>query len=108
MGSGSESCAGLLRMQELCIESYALAHGLEIVGRTFQIGNGFTIESPILEDFNRAVENREVDILLLPKLSRLGCNIWVIAQYWHMLCEHGVRIFTAVGGEVKIASARTL
>ena len=89
-------------MQELCVESYASAHDLEIVGRTLDIGNGLTAERPILEDFNQAVEDQEVDILLLPKLSRLGRNTWAVAQYWHMLQEHGVRICTAEGGEVKM------
>ena len=99
--NSGESSAGMLRMQELCVESYASAHDLEIDGRTLDIGNGLTAESSILEDFNQAVEDQKVDILLLPKLSRLGRNSWAIAQYWHMLCEHGVRICTAVGGEVK-------
>jgi len=32
-----ESSTGLLRMQELCMESYAAEHDLEVVGRTFDI-----------------------------------------------------------------------
>ena len=49
--NSGESSAGMLRMQELCVESYASAHDLEIVGRTLDIGNGLTEESSILEGF---------------------------------------------------------
>ena len=94
-----ESSAGMLRMQELCMNSYASAHDLEIVGRTFDIGSGLTTACPVLEDFNQAVEDQKVDILLLPKLSHLGCNTWAVAQYCYTLHEHGVRICTVVDGD---------
>jgi len=64
--------------------------------------SGLTMEHPSLSDFSKAVEDQKVDVLLLTKLSRLGHDIWVVAQYWYMLREHSVRVFTAVGDEVSM------
>lgn len=92
--------ADILLTQKRGLEAYAQEHGLEIVGRSGDEGDGPLSELPGLLRFTTAMERKKVDILLLFSLSCLGRDPDEVAQYWRFLREHNVRLCTVTEGEV--------
>ncbi len=102
VGHSGESSAGVLKMQEISMESYAAHNGLTITARTFDVGSGVTMDRPSLHKIKRAATGRKIDVLLLFDLSRLGRDMEQVRQYWRFLRENNVRICTATEGEVNL------
>ena len=97
-----------LAAQRHSLDAYAKEHSLEIVGFSNDIGSGRTIDRPGLRDFHAAAENGEVNILLVHSLSRLCRDSYKIIEYWHLLRDLGVSIYTADCGEVDLRLEHTI
>lgn len=97
--SGANS-AGLLNMQRRCLESYAKEHDLQIVGFSSDIGNGLTLNRSGLMALHAIAECRQVDVLLIHNLDRLGRDSDKIVPYLRFLLNHGVHVHTAANGEI--------
>jgi len=103
VGHSGESSAGVLKMQEISIESYAVQNGLTITTRTFDVGNGLTVDRPSLCEIKQAAIAGKIDVLLLFNLSRLGRDMGQIMQCWQFFRENNVRICTVMEGEVDLS-----
>lgn len=90
--ASKENSSGALRTQANKLKCYAKRHNLEIVGGSSDIGNGLTLDRPGLLEFHAAVEDGNVDVLLLLSMSRLGRDVEDVFQYCLLLQERGVRI----------------
>jgi len=88
-----------LKHQRNWLADYAKKHELEIVGSSGDIGNGWALNRPGLREFQTAMKDGKVDVLLLFNLSRLGRNLDEVIQYWQTLREHSVRLCTVTEGE---------
>ena len=100
--NGTDS-AEILAAQRLSLDAYAKEHGFEIVGCSNDIESGLTMDRPGLRDFHAAVKDREVDILLIHSLTRLGRNSEKIIKYWHLLRNLDVSVHTVDCGEVDLS-----
>ena len=99
----------VLAAQQHRLEAYAKEHGLEIVGSSNDIGSGLTFaHRPGLLDFHAAVEDGTVDILLLVDLARLSRDLDKTMQYWCLLRDLNVSIYTVNSGEVNLSIAAML
>lgn len=99
--SGSES-AELIAIQKLQVECYAREYGLEVTGFSNDIGSGLIIDRPGLRAFLDAVEDGNVDVLLLFSLTRLGRDMDQVTQFWQTLRGRDVRIYTVMEGEIDL------
>ncbi len=96
--------AVLLAAQRIRLETYAKEQGFEIVGSSSDIASGMDFENrPGLLEFHNAAVDRNVDILLLSNLSRLGRTSDATLQYWSLLCDLNVIVYTADGGKVDMS-----
>lgn len=92
-----------LAVQQHRLEAYAKAHDFEIVGSSRDIASGLILEHrPGLLDFHHAAVNGEVDILLITDLARLIRDIDRGIQYWHLLSDLAVSVYTANSGELDL------
>ena len=94
--------AEILAAQQDRLEAYAKEHDFEIVGTSSDIGSGLTMDRPGLRDFQAAVEDEAVDVLLIYRLSRLGRDIDKVIKYWYLLRDFDVSVHTADCGEVDL------
>ena len=94
--------AEILAAQQDRLEAYAKKHDFEIVGTSSDIGSGLTMDRPGLRDFQVAVEDEAVDVLLVHRLSRLGRDIDKVIKYWYLLRDFDVSVHTADCGEVDL------
>lgn len=93
---------GALTTQKRRLERYANRHNLNVVGCSSDIGSGLTLDRQGLLEFHIAMEEGQVDILLLQNLFRLGQDLDTLFQYWQVLREHNVRLCTVTNGEVSL------
>lgn len=105
--SNSGNSGDALLMQKRRLESYAQTHGFEVVGHSEDVENGRLSELPGLLEFKAAMDQQEVDILLLFNLSCLGRDPDEVTGYWQILREHNIRLCTVTEGEVYL-DMRTL
>jgi len=105
--SGPDSTE-LLTEQRRQLESYARGHGFNVVGSSRDIGSGLTFDRPGLQKFMDAVEDEDVDALLLTDLARLGRDINKAVRYWRLLRGRGVRIYTVIDGEIDLSIQETV
>lgn len=98
--AGGRDSANVLLTQKRRLEAYAQEHAFEIVGRSGDVGSERPSERAGLLKFETAMERGKVDILLLPSLSCLGRDPNEVAEYWRLLREHNIRLYTVTEGEV--------
>lgn len=105
-GAGSTDA---LAVQQHRLETYAKEHDFEIVGSSKDIASGLTLEHrPGLLDFHHAAVDGEVDILLITDLARLIRDIDRGIQYWHLLSDLAVSVYTENSGELDLSIAAML
>ena len=90
----------LLETQKYRLEKYAAAHGLSITGISEDTQNGISLERPGLLEVNRAVEEHQVDIVLVFNLDRLCRRTEDMIRYWNFLNQNKVRLCTVADGFV--------
>lgn len=98
-----------LAVQQHKLETYAKEHDFEIVGSSKDIASGLTLEHRSgLLDFHHAAVDGEVDILLITDLARLIRDIDRGIQYWHLLSDLAVSVYTENSGELDLSIAAML
>lgn len=106
--NGADSMDALV-VQQHRLEAYAKEHDLEIVGASRDIASGLTLEHrPGLQDFHHAAVDGEVDILLITDLAHLSRDIDRGIQYWHLLSDLAVSVYTENSGELDLSIAAML
>ena len=95
-----ENSKETLRIQKRKLERCANRHNFAIVGGSSDIGSGLTLDRQGLLEFHIAMENGQVDVLLLENLSRLSRDLDTLFQYWQVLQDHQVRLCTVADGEI--------
>ena len=93
---------GALTTQKRRLERYANRHNLNVVGCSSDIGSGLSLDRQGLLEFHIAMEEGQVDMLLLQNISRLCQDLDTIFQYWQVLREHNVRLCTVTNGEISL------
>ena len=100
--ASKEKSKEILWTQKRKLERCAKRHNFKIVGCSSDIGGGLTLDRQGLLEFHIAMEEGQVDILLLQNLFRLGQDLDAIFQYWQVLREHNVRLCTVTNGEISL------
>ncbi|WP_304584806.1 recombinase family protein [Acutalibacter muris] len=96
--------AVLLAAQRSRLETYAKEQGFEIVGSSSDIASGMDFDNrPGLLEFHNEAVDGNVDILLVSDLSRLGRTSDATLQYWSLLRDLNVIVYTADGGKVDMS-----
>ena len=98
---GPEHMKFLLAQQYL-LERYAKDHGYVVVDSSADILGGLTLDRPGLHRFQAAVEQAEVDAILIVDLSRLGRDMARVTDFWQMLRGFDVTIQTVQDGEINL------
>ena len=94
----------LLAAQNNRLEACAKEHSFEVVGASSDIASGLKFDHrPSLLEFHNEAVNGDVDILLVCDLSRLGRDVDRTLQYWYLLRDLGVSVYTADYGEVDLS-----
>lgn len=81
-----------LRMQQELLNSYAQSEQLDVVGTTSEQRNGLSLMRDGIAEISYAAEHKEMDVLLVHKLNRLGRNSFEVLPYVRWLENHGVRV----------------
>lgn len=97
-----ENSKDALTTQKRKLERYANRHSLNIVGCSSDIGGGLSLDRQGLLEFHIAMEEGQVDMLLLQNIARLCQDLDTLFQYWQVLQEHNVRLCTAANGEISL------
>lgn len=100
--ASKEKSKEILWTQKRKLERCAKRHNFKIVGCSSDIGGGLTLDRQGLLEFHIAMEEGQVDILLLQNISRLCQDLDTLFQYWQVLREHNVRLCTAANGEISL------
>ena len=99
----------LLAAQKNRLEACAKEHSFAVVGASSDIASGLKFDHrPSLLEFHNEAVNGDVDILLVCDLSRLGRDVDRTLQYWYLLCDLGVSVYTADYGEVDLSLDATI
>lgn len=99
----------LLAAQKNRLEACAKEHSFEVVGASSDIASGLKFDHrPSLLEFHNEAVNGDVDILLVCDLSRLGRDVDRTLQYWYLLRDLGVSVYTADYGEVDLSLDATI
>ena len=101
--------AEALAAQRNRLEAYAKEHGFEVVGTSTDIASGLKFDHrPGLLEFHNEAVDEDVDILLLCDLARLSRDLDRTLQYWYLLRDLGVSVYTADYGEVDLSLDATI
>lgn len=95
--------AELLAAQRKGLKAYAKEQGLEVVGTSYDMSTGFSMNRPGMMCFRAALETGKVDILLVHSLARLSRDMGEVRKYWEMLSDRGVSIHTLDWGCVDLS-----
>lgn len=102
-GSGGDTFSTQARQ----LEQYALELGFEIVGSSGDVGSAPGAKRPGLRELHEAMDQGNLDALVLESLSCLGRDSEEILWNWAALRKNGVRLCTRAEGEVYL-NMRTL
>lgn len=86
-----------LAVQQTCLEAYAEKQGFKIVGTTTEQASGLDFSRKGLMEVSSAVAAREVDLLLIANLSRLGRDRGKVDAYLRWLEDQFVGVVCADG-----------
>ena len=89
--------AHALAAQQASLEAYAEAHGFEVVGATAEQASGLDFSRRGLAEVSNAVDDGDIDLLLVANLSRLGRDVgktdaylrWLEDQFVEVVCADG-------------------
>ena len=86
-----------LKAQQEALAAYAEKEMFEIAGTTIEQRNGLSLVRDGIAEISRAAERKQMDILLVANICRLGRNAFEVREYVRWLKEHGVRVVCLTG-----------
>lgn len=81
-----------LRAQQEALDAYAIKERFEVVGTTAEQGSGLSLIRDGIAEITRAAKQRQMDVLLVANISRLGRNALEVQNYIRWLNACGVRV----------------
>lgn len=97
-----------LATQKQRLVLYAQEHGLAIFGISAEAAGGLTLSRTGLNEVNRAVQNGEIQYLLVNDISRLGRAMPQVVDYVGWLKANGVELICADGSTYDDCAANVI
>lgn len=86
-----------VKMQQSALNDLAEKHLLEVVGTTAEQGSGLSLMRDGIAEISHAAEQRQMDVLLMANISRLGRNALEVREYVRWLKNLDVRVVCMSG-----------
>lgn len=96
-----EDVNGALKGQYEQLERYAAQMGFTVVGSSQDLGSGLDMNHSGLLTVREAIKDKDVQILLVASVSRIGRDATATMEFIHDLSSCGVRTFSPMEGEIK-------
>lgn len=97
---------GTLKDQRKLLMDYAEQMGFVMAGCSEDLGSGADFERPGWKRATKAVQEGNIDVLVVQNISRIGRDICQIMEYLEKLHQSGIDVYSPMEGKLNFSLQR--